>query len=100
MGVLDGKKVAEDRLFEDAARLEIQEEVATREESIAQREAVVKQLKKQYGPNWMRDLGLNKLTNMDTLRSFLTSAKAGMAKSSNMTFNPALSPLPPMRKKL
>jgi len=41
MGVLDGKKRSEDQLYEEAARLEIEEEVTSREETIAQREAVI-----------------------------------------------------------
>jgi len=100
MGVLDGKKRSEDQLYEEAARLEIEEEVTSREETIAQREAVIKQLKKQYGPNWMRDLGLNRLTDLGTLRSFLTAAKGSMKQAGVMTHNPALSPLPMKRTKL
>ena len=36
MGVLDGKRRSEDQLYEEAARLEIEEEVTSREETIAQ----------------------------------------------------------------
>jgi len=95
MGILDGKKVSENRLYEEAGKLEIQEEVVNRQSRIAEREAVIKQLKREYGPDWKKTLGLDKLTDVETLKSFLRSAKASMSKSGNTTFNPGLSPLPP-----
>jgi len=94
MGVLNGKnKESEEDLHKKIGRLEIQEEVADREAKVAEKEAIVKELKKRYGNDWKKTLGFNNLTDMDTLRSFLSSAKDGMAKSSNFTYNPALSPL-------
>jgi len=101
MGILDGKKVgSEEDLYARAGKLEIQEEVADREARVAEKEAIVKELRRKYGPDWRKTLGIDKLTDMETLKSFLSSAKTGMSKSSMMTFNPALSPLPKMRTRL
>jgi len=95
MGILDGKKKSEDELYEEASRLEIQQEVTQRESEIAQREAVIKQLQQEYGPNWRKDLGLDKITDLATLRAFLTSAKHSMQTAGNPVGNSNLSPLPP-----
>ena len=101
MGILDGKKVgSEEDLYATAGKLEIQEEVADRTARVAEKEAIVKELKRKYGPDWKKTLGIDKLTDTETLKSFLSSAKSGMGKSSMMTFNPALSPLVPRRTKL
>jgi len=100
MGVLDGKKESEDKLWEDASRLEIKEEVVNREARIAEREAVIKQLRKEYGPDWKKTLGIDKLTDTETLKSFLRSARFSMQQSGSPVANPAISPLPPKGMKL
>jgi len=100
MGILDGKKRSEKELYEEAARLDIQQEVTNKEAEIAQREAVVKQLRREYGPDWKKTLGVDKLTDLATLRAFLTSAKQSMKTAGSPVGNAGLSPLPPasMRK--
>lgn len=95
MGILNGKKRSESELYEEAARLDIEGEVTSKEAEIAQREAVIAQLRKEYGPDWKRTLGVDKLTDLATLRAFLTSAKASMRTAGSPVGNPNLSPLPP-----
>ncbi len=95
MGILGGRKRTEKELYEEAARLDIEGEVVTKEAEIAQREAVIRQLQKEYGPDWKKTLGVDKLTDMATLRGFLTSAKLSMKTSYNPVGNANLSPLPP-----
>jgi len=63
-------------------RLTIEEECVTKEAEIAERQAVVSELKKRYGSSWAKTLGISKLTDLTTLRSFLKTAKEGIEKES------------------
>lgn len=72
------KKKTVDELEEERDRLVIEEEVVSKQADIAERKAVIAELKKQYGPNWARTLGISKLTDLSTLRSFLKGAKKGL----------------------
>ena len=67
-------------LDERLERMKIQDEIKSKEADIAEKEAVISQLKKQYGPNWAKRLGVGKLTDLTTLRSFLRGAKQGLQK--------------------
>ena len=97
-----------EEMQEKNEKLSVREEMATREANIAEREAVVKQLKKQYGRDWASTLGISKFTDMQTLKSFLGGAKNGIenyrlgVKMNDNTShtNPMLSPLPPARRQL
>ena len=82
---------SEGELEEALERLEVEEEVATKEAEIAEKEAVIAQLKKQHGSDWARILGVNKLTDLSTLRSFLQSAKRSMERAGSPSY-PALHP--------
>lgn len=94
MGIFSrGKSV--DELYTEASRLEIQEEVSTREANVAEKEAIIKRLKREYGPNWRRLLGVSGSTDLSTLRSFLSGAKKGLTSAGMMqTNNSMLSPIP------
>jgi len=88
---LRGRKSPE-VLESEIETLKLEEEVVSKKADIAEREAVIKQLKKQYGPRWMQLLGLNKLTDTSTLKSMLQSAKRGMqTESSKLGSGTALS---------
>lgn len=100
MGILDGKKESEEKLYEEASKLEIQEEVTDRRSRIAQREAVIKELKREYGPDWKKTLGISSLMDVESLKSFLSSAKVSMSRAGNPVSNPAISPVMPGNSKL
>ena len=94
MGFLKRKRNI-DELYQEAARLEVQEDVSTKEASVAEKEAIVRRLKKEYGPNWRKIVGVPNTKDLSSLRSFLTSAKSGMTNAGMMrTNNPMLSPIP------
>lgn len=65
-------------LEEEGDRLTVESENASKEADIAERKAVVAELKKRYGSNWFKTLGISKWADMSTLRSFLRGAKKGM----------------------
>lgn len=65
-------------------RAKIQAETATYRAETAEREAVVKQLKREYGRDWKKVLGVGGGTDTHTLRSFLSGAKQGMAKATRV----------------
>jgi len=82
-----------DELGEEVERLKLEEEVVTHKAQIAEKEAITRELKKKYGPKWMQILGINKLTDLTTLRSFLKTAKQGMEKATAYRRNPAFNPV-------
>lgn len=86
------KKSAEE-LEEERDYLQIESEVVGRKAEIAEKESVIKQLKREHGPRWMQVLGISKSTDLSTLKSFLTSSKNRMEKSAAKMGNPRLSPL-------
>ena len=77
-----------EELEEDYERVSIETEVLTKEAESAEKEAVIRELKTRYGPRWMQILGISKLTDLTTLRSFLKDAKKGMEKSVSMSGTP------------
>jgi len=99
MGLFSSEPTMED-MMEKSDTLDIRLEIAEKEATIAQRESVIKQLKKEYGKNWMSLLGVDRLTSTETLKSFLTSAKSGMRESGKGVINPLLSPVMPQRRTL
>jgi hypothetical protein len=81
MGLFKKEKSVE-QLEEERDKVKIQADTAGYKSQIAEREAVVKQLKKQYGRDWSKLLGVSKGADMSTLKSFLTGAKSGLARTS------------------
>jgi len=80
MGFLPKKRRTLPELEEEKERLTVEEEVTTKQAEIAEREAVISELRKKYGSGWAKTLGISKLTDLSTLRSFLVSAKKGLEK--------------------
>ena len=83
MGLFSKKVRSSEEMDEDYERLTVENELLTKEAEKAEKEAAIKELKRQHGPNWMKILGVNKLTDLSTLRSFLKGAKKGMEKQAN-----------------
>lgn len=78
-------------LDETLERQKIKEQIADSKANEEEKEAVIRQLKKEYGPNWAKRLGVGKLTDIASLKSFLRGAKKGLEKaggSSNSSLNP------------
>lgn len=67
-------------LEEEGDRLTIESENASKEADIAERRAIVSELRKRYGPSWTKILNVSKWADISTLRSFLRTAKQGMEK--------------------
>jgi len=83
MGFLPKRSRTIGELEEDKERVILEEEIMTKKAEIAEREAVIAQLKKKYGKNWASILGTSKFTDLSTLKSFLVSAKKGMEKQAS-----------------
>ena len=91
MGLFD-RKDSIDELEGRKDRLEIESEVVSKEAEIAEKEAIIAQLKKQYGRNWRSTLGVDRL-DLQTLRTFLKTAKEGLERREVQKGNPFLSPI-------
>lgn len=76
------KKKSTDELEEERDHLIVEEEVVSKTAEIEEKKAVIKELKSKYGSSWAKTLGISKLTNLTTLRTFLVSAKKGLEKQS------------------
>jgi len=72
--------------------LKAENEVLSHEQSIAEKKAVIRQLKREHGTDWMKVLGLNRMPSLSTLRSFLQSANKGIKGSGGALNNPNLDP--------
>lgn len=81
-------KKSDEGLEKELERLKLETEVEGQRAQLEERKAVIHQLKEHYGPGWKQQLGINKLTDLSTLRSFLTNAKKGMMKSGAATSKP------------
>ena len=77
------KPIAE--LEEDRERVTIETEILSKEAEKAEREAVISELKSKYGHGWAKILGVSRFANLQTLRSFLVSAKRGMEREAAST---------------
>lgn len=75
-----GRKKSITDLEEEREHLVVEEEVVTKRAEIEERKAVISELKKKYGSGWAKTLGISKLTDLTSLRSFLVSAKRGLDK--------------------
>ena len=67
-------------LDEELDRIKVEDEITTRKAEIAEKEAVIKQLKREYGPGWRKMLNIKSWMDVATLRSFLKGANQGMKK--------------------
>jgi len=78
----------------------LEEEVVSREASVAEKKAIVKELRDKYGSDWKRTLGLKGRLSFSDLRHALMSMNQGLkGKYGNSALhNPRLSPLPRRRK--
>jgi len=86
----DDETLAE--LDERLERVQVEGKIVTEEADIEEKKAVIAQLKKQYGSSWTKRLGVSKLTDLTTLKSFLRSANKGMASAAGSFGNSPLSP--------
>ena len=80
MGMFDKSPAQIEKKIEG---LKMEEELVTQEVAVAEKKAVIKQLNREYGSNWSKILGATKLTDLTTLRSFLSGANKGMKSMSN-----------------
>ena len=87
MGFLNKERTV-DQLDSDLERVKLEEEINTHRANSVEREMVVKELKKKYGRDWMHILGVDKLTDISTLRSMLVGARKSM-ESMNKSSKPA-----------
>lgn len=69
-------------------KVQVEEEIVTRQASIEERKAVIAELKRKYGSGWARTLGISKLTDLSTLRSFLVSAKQNLSAQGRQGTSP------------
>jgi len=86
MGFLPKKKRTVEELEEQNECLTLEADNASKEAEIAEREAIIAELKGSYGKNWAKTLGVSKFSDLSTLRSFLTSAKQGLVQQAG-SFN-------------
>jgi hypothetical protein len=75
-------------LDEQLERIEVTDKIRSKQADIAEKDAVIAQLKKQYGPSWAKRLGVSKLTDIASLRSFLRGAKKGMEQAASVKGTP------------
>ena len=75
---IPSRKPTMEELEEQKERAVIEEEILTKQAESEERRAVIAELKKKYGGGWMKILGVSKLTDLTTLRSFLKGAKKGL----------------------
>jgi len=94
MGLFGKKKETLEELEDRKEYLTIKEEVLSHEASAAEKEAIIKELKRKYGSDWRSVLGLKGKLDLQTLRSFLGGMKRGLKGMGSATYNSNLSPLP------
>jgi len=75
--------------------LQVENEMLTKEGEVAEKKAVIAQLKKQYGPDWKKIIGVQYLPSVSDLKGFLKTANQGMKGQSGKISNANISPLPP-----
>jgi len=69
-------------LEERRDRLVLEEEIATRGATVAEKQAVISQLKREYGHDWKSQLGLKGKLDVQTLKTFLGGANKGLKQTS------------------
>ena len=88
------KKPTLGELEERKDYLEVETEVASQEAELAEKKAIIRELKKKYGSDWKSTLGLRGRLDLQTLRSFVGTLQKGIGGMGKATYNPNLSPLP------
>lgn len=71
--------------------VQIDDEILSYESSIAEKRAIIMELKKRHGPKWKQILGLNGRLTLADLRSSLQKARRGLEAESHQ--NRRLSPI-------
>jgi hypothetical protein len=79
MGLFSKKQTIEE-LEDERDRSRLKADIAGYQSQEAERQALVKQLKREYGGGWKKLLGVSGRADNSTLRSFLSGAKQGMEK--------------------
>jgi len=100
------QKKTTDELEGERDDLILEEEVETKRASIAEKQAVIRQLKKTHGGGglWQKFTGLNPKSSFSELKSALHGMKEGLQSQAEnrstkgMLSNPNLSPLPRQRR--
>ena len=80
MGIFS-KDLSQEQLEEKLDKVRIQESIATSEANIAERKAVIAQLKRENGSRWSQLLGVRRNADTSTLKSFLVGANSGLRKA-------------------
>ena len=65
----DNKSIEE--LEEDLEKYKLKSEIAGSKAEIAERQAIIRDLKSKYGSGWKRILGLKGIPSLETLRGFV-----------------------------
>lgn len=89
-----GKKPSLEDLEDQKEYLAVETDVASQEADLAEKRAIVKELKKKYGSGWKNILGLRGKIDLQTLRSILGGMHKGLKSQGGALYNPNLSPLP------
>ena len=83
MGVFDPTDAKEKEL----EGLEIEVDIADKRKELAEKKAIIAQLRKQYGSDWRKVLGAGASNSISTLRSFLHTANTGLREQSRTSLN-------------
>jgi len=96
VGIFPKPKRTVEELEKHNEGLILEEEVAVREVSIAEKKAAIGELKKRYGSDWKNTLGLKGKLSISDLRHALMSMNQGLKGQygNSALHNPRLSPLP------
>lgn len=82
MGIFSQKKDTGE-LEDELEKLELESSIASKKSEIAEREAVIKELKAKYGKDWKKVLGVDKFLDTQSLKSLLTGSHKGMNGMAN-----------------
>ena len=83
MGLFDNDNAKEKEL----EGLEMEVEIADKRKELAEKKAVITQLKRQYGRDWKSVLGVNTSSSLSTLKSFLRGASQGLRTQSRTSLS-------------
>ena len=97
---LFGKNKTLDQLQEESELLSAKEDVVSKQSLIAEKEAVIRRLKQEHGSSWRSILGVNTLTDLSTLKTFLRSTKTSMQTSGQEDCSQLSSSVMPKRGRL
>jgi hypothetical protein len=83
MGVFDSTDAKEKEL----EGLEIEVDIADKRKELAEKRAIIAQLKRQYGSDWRKVLGVGASSSISTLKSFLRTANTGLREQSRTSLS-------------